>query len=88
MKENKEKIKSGGVSKTTITLCKLQRRSQTASGPPFLIRWMDIDVTLWAGIRPFVFSSTHYNYNKVKNEKEEFKEVRPHQLFSGLRLEM
>ena len=41
------------------TFSKLQRRSQTASGPPFLKSWIEMDATLLAGIRPAVFSSTH-----------------------------
>jgi len=43
------------------TFFKLQRNWQTASGPPFLSSWIEIDDTPPAGMRPPVFSSTHYD---------------------------
>jgi hypothetical protein len=42
------------------TFGRLERHSKTASGPPFLKSCIEIDVTLLAGMRPAVFSSTHY----------------------------
>lgn len=45
-----------------ITFFKLHKNSHTASGPPVLRSWIDIDSTLLAGTAPAVFSSTHWNH--------------------------
>lgn len=50
--------------KRSLTFGKPQRCSKTASGPPFLRSWIEIDATLLAGMRPSVFSSTHYYERK------------------------
>lgn len=49
------------------TFCRLQRCSQIAAGPPLRKRLIETDETLLAGIRPFVFSSTHYYLYEESN---------------------
>lgn len=62
--DQKSSLKAVATYAGNITFFKLHKNSHTASGPPVLRSWIDIDSTLLAGMVPAVFSSTHWNHIK------------------------